>query len=238
MLTNLFYYGYYKPYMIKNNSSYSVSKSKKIFNYKKEAAKANSQAKENMFSFYLNKSLKDEVIKYASNISSDFNAIRDTSRFIINRMDTKSLTSSSNAEDFADGIEDFVNQYNNYCNFAEENERNSMALSGYRESIEYRIEENKNILSDLGITIDDKKRLNFNREVFENINEKTFNSYSENIKTMFEDVYNDTCEAMAMPLSQHMNFKNLDYYYNYMYSNREDNTFKIIESGMLVDILL
>ena len=81
-------------------------------------------------------------------------------------------------------------------------------------------------------------KLFFDENYFDSLSPKNI---SENIKELREfckSIYNDTCEIMTVPMEEHMNFKNLNYYYNYIFSNEKPNTVKIIETGMLVDIIL
>lgn len=234
MLTSLYYYGYYKPYIIKNSDSNNSLKN----NFNRKNAKTYSNKEDNKFSFFLNKSLKDEVIKYASNISKDFNGIKDTAKYASYMISSKNSTMEEKKKNVSDCVDEFVDKYNEYLDFAEANDKHSGALDDYANSIKYRINDNIDDLNTIGVTVDKNQRLNFDKEKFSNIKASQFNDVMGNIKEMYDDIYFDTCEIMSFPMSKHMNFKGLDYYYNYKYSSIEPNTFKIIEEGMLVDIAL
>jgi len=48
-------------------------------------------------------------------------------------------------------------------------------------------------------------------------------------------VYESTGDFLQLPLSEHMNFRNLKYYYNYKTGSISKDSFTIIESGMIVN---
>lgn len=239
MLTNLYYYDYYRPYILKNENLKSINRRNTTKSNEDTSSSYSSEANESTksFSFFLNKSLKNEIINYASTISKDFNSMKDTARFMSNKLNKNNLSDKENIEDISNGLDDFVNEYNEYLDFAEDNYENSNVLRDYAENVITMVSENKDYLAQIGININEDKKLTIDKTKFEkNINNIT--DISENIKKMYNDIYEDTCAVMNMPLSQHMNFKNLSYYYNYKYASIDYKTFNITDTGMLVDIRL
>lgn len=232
MLTSLYYYNYYRPYIIKNNSN-SIKN-----NLNRKDTKTFSNKEDNKFSFFLNKSLKNEVVQYASNISKDFNKIKDTSKYISYLIGSKNSNIDEKKKNLSSNISDFVKEYNEYLDFAEINDKHSGALDDYANSIKYHVNNNIDNLNLIGVTVNTDEKLSFNEEKIFNIKDSKFYDTIGNVKDLYNDIYFDTCEIMSFPMSKHMNFKGLDYYYNYKYASIEPNTFKIIEEGMLVDIML
>jgi len=237
MLTNLYYYDYYRPYILKNENNKLLKRKDFVkSNYKNLSSSNNSEKNLNSFSFFLNKSLKNEVINYASTVSREFNSIKDTARFMQNNLNDNSFEKKENANNIFYGMNDFVNQYNSYLEFADDNDQNSNILRSYADEIVDIVSKNKDELESIGIKMDDGGRLSIDEEIFGNID--AVKNVSDNIKNMYSDIYKNTCQAMNAPLSQHMNFKNLSYYYNYKYASIDYNSFDVMDTGMLVDIKL
>ena len=236
MPTNIFYYNYYKPYILKENNNI---KSTRRSSAKKEIAQSKkAKSGDNSYSYFLNKSIKRDLVSYATEISKNLNSIKDTSKYMVNRYSKNDLAKSDELNNFADGLEDFVNEINGFEVFYDKTSKESSALNGYKSILDTRIDENRQALYNIGVTKSKDDVLSFDREKFYSINK---NNYIDNIfecAEMFDDIYNDTCEVMRLPMTEHMNFKNLDYYYNYAYESKNKYSFKFIETGFMVDIKL
>ena len=239
MLTNLFYYDFYKPYIFKNEkittkhpATYQKAENKRGLN-KSENSEEQKNI-ENDFSFFLNKTFKSEIINYAETIS-----LKNSVKNIINKTANFQFNSNSKKEILSKELSDFKEKFNSYQEFSKKNYRHSPLLSEFSDSLNFRVENHERTLEKFGITFDEETSfLNFDKEFFDKLPLK---SISENLLDLYafsNEVYNDTCEIMTIPMENHMNFKNLDYYYNYIFANEKHNTVKIIESGMLVDICL
>ncbi|MCI8804494.1 MAG: hypothetical protein HFE59_01105 [Clostridiales bacterium] len=249
MLTNIFYYDFYKPYIFKNEkiaSKHPVNYPK-TENRKTSSFSGQSEENKNEYSFFLNKSFKNEIVNYAETISIDLNSIKNLAKNIINKTDSYFDTVKENLKS---ELKEFKKRYNTYTDFADKNYKHSPLLSNFSDSLKYRVESNYELLSKFGISyvggnVDADENLEseygklfFDENYFDSLSTKNI---SENIKELREfckSIYNDTCEIMTVPMEEHMNFKNLNYYYNYIFSNEKPNTVKIIETGMLVDIIL
>ncbi len=240
MLTNLFYYDFYKPYIFKNEkitSKYPKSNSDKSKN--SEARFLNDDKSENEYSFFLNKTFKKEIVNYAENISVDFNSIKNSVKNIINNVGGSYVNIDSKKEILKKELSELEEKYNSYKDFAENNYKNSSLLSEFSDNLKFCFEENSGVLAKFGMNYDNEAQtLYFDEEYFNSLNlskmGKNINELSEFCKT----VYDQTCEIMKVPMEEYMGFKNLSYYYNYIFSNENHNTVKIIETGMLVDISL
>lgn len=236
MLTNIFYYGYYKPYIVKDTNNTKAIKRTKA---KTEIAKSSSAKSGNSpYSYLLNKALKKDLVSFATDISSNLNSIKDTARFIVNRYTKKNVASEEEKNNFADGLEDFANEVNSFSAFYENSSKESTALAGFDSVLSGRLNSKRDSLEKLGLSIDEGGQLSFNRDKFDSIADENYIDSIFECAELFDSVYNDTCEVMQLPLSEHMNFKNLNYYYNYTYAPKDKNSFKFIETGLLVDIKL
>jgi hypothetical protein len=56
------------------------------------------------------------------------------------------------------------------------------------------------------------------------------------MKNLAEKVYKKTADFLDKPLSEHMSFRPLSYYYSYKFGAVTHNPFRLVESGMLVDL--
>lgn len=248
MLTNIFYYDFYKPYIFKNEkmTSKQYVNHQNTENKKTETSFENTEDSENEYSFFLNKSFKDEIVNYAENISMDLNSIKNSAKNIINKTHSY-FNIDSVKNNLKKELKDFEKRYNMYTDFADKNYKNSPLLSNFSDSLKYRVETNYDVLSKFGISyIEDtsdetdlkSKKLFFNESLFDSLSQKDVSDNIKNLREFCKTIYDDTCEIMTVPMEEHMNFKNLDYYYNYIFSNEKHNTVQIIETGMLVDISL
>jgi len=242
MLTNLFYYDFYKPFIFKNEkltSKYPAAykKSERSVDPKSRSDKFDDS--ENEYSFFLNKAFKNEIVDYAETISIDLNSIKNSVRNIINNTENLYMGFDSKKESLRDELREFVRKYNSYKDFAEKNYRQSPLLSDFSDSLRFRVENCNEVLSDFGIHFDDDKNdLLFDEDYYDSLYSQNVSDSISKIREFCEDIYNDACEIMTVPMEEHMNFKSLDFYYNYIFSNGNHNTVKIIETGMLVDISL
>lgn len=236
MLTNIFYYNYYRPYIVKETNS--AKKTARTSAKKEIAQSEQARSGDSAYSYLLNKSIKKEIVSYATDISRNLNSIKDTTRFIVNRYSKDNVLDNDEIENFADGLEDFVNEINGFKEFYDSTSKESHPLNGYNSMLNTRLDENKQNLSEVGVIKDNNNILSFDRDKFKSIENKKYIDNIFSCADLFNEIYNDTCEVMQLPMTEHMNFKNLDYYYNYAYEPTNKTAFKFIETGLLVDIKL
>ncbi len=240
MLTNLFYYDFYKPYIFKNEkitSKYPKSNIDKSKNSQSQQLKDSDQ--DNEYSFFLNKTFKKEIVNYAENISVDFNSIKNSVKNIVNNVNGSYFNFNSKKEALKKELSEFEKKYNSYKNFADNNYKNSSLLSEFSDNLKFRLEGNSEVLSKFGMNYDkETQTLYFDEEYFNSLSSDDAEKNIGSLKELCQSIYNETCEIMKVPMEEYMGFKNLSYYYNYIFSNEKHNTVKIIETGMLVDISL
>ncbi len=196
---------------------------------------------------YLNRSLKKDVVDFANNLSKSVLTVKDSSKYLLFKMDKFDDVE----EDFdSEGLEDADREstYDELNNFAKslnrssdflENQQQSQGIVNFSGKISELMGENADSLGKLGITKSSEDgKVTFDESVVQNLNSVDLISAVKNIKPMVKEIYNDSKHILESPLSNHMNFKGLTYYYNYKYPSIKQDTFKLIESGLVVDVLL
>lgn len=237
MLTNMYYCGYYKPFILDNKMKIKrADLLKKVYNSENtHSSSGKKDAAEQPFSFFLNKMIKEDVVKYASNVSSNINGLKDVARFMMSGSNRKRSMDKNN---YANGLEDFVESFNKFKDFSDSAQKNSNAMSSFVNQLLDTVDEYNIEISDIGISMDENNHLSFDREVFNSEEGNGYEKKSKYANLFFHEVYNEACDFLSMPMAEHMNFKSLDYYYNYTYSPKDKNAFNMIETGLVIDYLL
>ncbi len=237
MLTNFYYTNYYKPYLLTTKSS-SVSSAKKDEAIKEPSTSGFSYVSDR--TVLLNKSPVKNTVQYAAALSKGIVSLRGAAA---------SLT--RNAEDFFDisfeegkdeakawlteDLDAFAEAYNNLSDFSDKQHHSATLKDLMAKSKDFLAKITGS--SELLIS-DETGKLSVNKESLEarlNFDER---SVLEQVSQAGRSIMNSVKEFLQKPLSVHMDFKNPGYYYNYKIGSYSENTFGLIESGMLVDIRL
>lgn len=231
MLTSVYYYGYYKPYILNNRP--------KIGEGKKQQANEKVSNPANRETFVLNNSLKKEVVQYASGLSGTVNYLRETSRDVLQdifnyQRSSAEQGSENSKKELSDDLQDFVDAYNRNLNFSVKDD-NSKQLKFFVNDLAYDISISATALSTYGIKIGDDDRMTFDADYYNKLNNKNISEANKVNQALFKNIYDSTGEFLTMPLAEHLRFKNLGYYYNYKLGTMEKDSFKLIQSGMIVD---
>lgn len=235
MLTNIFYYGYYKPYIMK------TSEAGKSEPTKRERI-AERPATSNAFKILLNKTMKQEVREYARGVSDSVVSTKESSKNTVRDMTEFNKNAFKRSYDTAKmwiqyDLEEFASSYNDSTEFLSD-QKHSQSLRSFSERLTDNVQASAAQLEDLGLSMNNDGKLNFNVAKFNELSESRLNSAIGESINVFQEIYNDAGEILTEPLKEHMNFKNLGYYYNYKLGRMESDTFKMIESGMLVDLVV
>jgi hypothetical protein len=112
----------------------------------------------------------------------------------------------------------------------------SSEVSAFAKRVNYMVTSHMYTFGEFGVS-QNEGRLQFNREDFDKLTPSDMNrQIGENLR-LLRDIENVSQKMMSAPLADYMNFKGFDFYYNYSYGTNSD-TFRIIEAGMLVDVLV
>ncbi len=218
MISTMYYYNI-SPYM-----------SDKGINRKgKYTVKPNPYKSNKDITYFLNKSLNEDIKSYATDISKNLNTLKNIANNIYQKM-----YNGTSVEDMQESFEKFVSSYNGFAKFLKKNTGNSKGFEDLLEDTSDMIEENGEIFAKLGISMDEDGFLdisNFSKKDFKSIN-------MEDAKNFYQNFYDKLCNFMKQPMSNHMNFKDFSYYFTYAGDYNTNKSFKLIEQGLLVDICL
>ncbi len=240
MLTSIFYYNHYKPYIVRLSESTPVHSKIAVpfslydpFSYEKTATEATTP------SFMLNKSLKSDVVEYARGVSNGVLSIKNISNNVVINMEN--FNKNLHKKDYEaikewirEDISWFANNYNKGVNFLS-SQSHSPTLNEYANTLKIFISENSDLLLQIGLNVDKNGQISFNETTFKNLNQSSTTAAISEAIAIFQGIYNFSIDVLKEPLSEHMNFKNLNYYYNYKLGTMFSDTFKLIESGMIID---
>jgi len=233
MLTNIFYYQFYKPYILKTTASDKQPARPK----QGKIAEKNPTAES--FKVLLNKSLKQDVVEYARGVSSSVVGAKEASKHTVRDMTDFNKNIHKRGLDTAKkwirfDLEEFVDSYNASTEFLT-GQNHSQSLRGFAERMTDSVSVNLERLSQLGLSLGEDGKLALDTEKFNALSEGHVNvAIGETLNT-FRDIYSDSGGVLTEPLKEHMNFRSLGYYYNYKLGRMENDTFKIIEAGMIID---
>lgn len=210
-------------------SNIEKMRERKISSYR---AYSNSKSyKQSELTFFLNKALNNNVKSYVYELSANFNELKNISNSIYEK-----LYYNTYSEKLPDNIKTFTSTYNRFIGFLNENISNSPSFKGILDNVTNFINQNVSTLKKLGVKIqkngfldtDFEEDLEISRDLVED----------KNIQNFYNSLYNKLCDFMKEPLSNHMEFKEFSYYFNYSGDYNKNKSFKIIEQGLLVDIAL
>ena len=233
MLTNVYYYNIYRPYLIGTRDGGVLAPRKPFIAERKDSAEPLRQ------SFVLNKSLKDEIVSYAKNVSNGVTNLQTSSRTAARDMEGFNRRVfrdgfDSAREWLAEDIEDFKDSYNAASEFMQ-NQGTSPGLRIFSYEVADNLYYNRERLGLLGLSIFESGAVNFDRARFDGLPQEKINvAIGENIG-IFSGLQRQAGEFLTEPLAVHMRFKGLGYHYNYKLGKLELDGFDAIEAGLLVD---
>lgn len=220
MISTLHYYNSYKPFILDRQRA----RERKASPYKQTQGQ---KYKDTELTYFLNKSLNDNIKSYMFELSSNFNGLKNVANNIYEKM-YYGLSLDTLDENF----EKFTHTYNRFKGFLEENTENSGNFTNILEKTKDIINENVDILDNIGIDISENVFLKLRKDDYT----KNYNVEDGQIKKFYRNIYEKMCEFMSQPMSSHMEFKDFSYYFNYSGDYDKNNSFKLIEQGILVDI--
>ncbi len=232
MLTTMFYYGYYKPYIIREVAKPHPASFRHIV--KRPAPEQLKDA-----AYLMNKSRKTDIVQYAKGIYQSVTTVKDRARDVSTAMESFSQDVHKNGYEptqaqIARTLSQFASAYNEATAFLL-SQTHSSPLKNYGNTLSLNVEYNQNSLQNTGLQLTEDGTLTFDQDVLASYDQaKAKKVIGQNV-SLFQNIYNTATDVLRVPLSEHMNFKNLNYYYNYKFGSLKADTFKLIETGMLVD---
>jgi len=234
MLTNVYYYHIYRPYIIGNRGPDAVTQRKPLLTEKKAIAKQGGKK-----TYVLNKAFRDEFVSQAAGVSNGINGFKAELKRTINDMDNfEKRSRQENPESAKKGLANDLSSLTETYNKSSEFLKSQPYSAGLR-TFSYEINDSivyyKEDLSRLGLGLTENGKLLFNEPFFNKLSEKKVDSAIGKAKPIIDDLYKQTTDILSVPLADHLRIKNLNYHYNYKLGGLADEGFGLIESGMLID---
>ena len=233
MLTNAFYYNAYRPYIVgvKNRNDITVKRPRIAETTPKDKL-------DQGMMIVLNKSMKNEIIRYAQNVSGGVTNFKSAVRTLLKDMNNFTVNAMYEGYESATKMveKDLIavrEAYNNGTAFLTE-QKQSGELRAFSNLLRDRILQGQDRLDLLGVSIEDDK-IHFDSEVFRSMSPIELHSAIGANMPVFHSLHKTTTDVLTAPLSSHMHFRGLNYHYNYQLGKMVEDGFGIIESGMLVD---
>ena len=238
MLTNAFYYKLYRPYIVSNKDRNDI--------VRKKARITNTSPQDKLdrgMMIVLNKSLKNEIINYARNVSNGVTSFKSSVHMSLNDMGSFSLNVMYNGYESAissleDNLTNLTTSYNRSTTFLQRQQQ-SPDLRSFSQELRDRIFQGKDRLELLGFSFYEESEgnsyLNFDSGILRSLNHIEIHAaIGANIQ-LFHSLHQRTTAVLTAPLSHHMPFRGLSYHYNYQMGRMVEDGLNIIESGMIVD---
>ncbi|MDR3090902.1 MAG: hypothetical protein LBU36_01700 [Clostridiales bacterium] len=240
MITSVYYYGYYKPYILKNYGFRRIAEKDADAVRAMCTRPAPDYERER---FILNNSFKAEFVDYANGLSNAVNSLKDAARDMSSDIATfqdsvfqeaRSVSRASLALD----LEDFADSYNKSVSI-DSSRTAEQYFAYFAEDLRFAAVRNAENLAAYGLEVSPGgEEMIFNKKTFAALSSKSLYDASAKNEGFFSEMYDDSRRFLALPLAEHLVFKDLWYYYNYKLGTIEKDSFKYIQSGMIVDVLL
>jgi hypothetical protein len=215
MLTNVFYYSIYKPFIMQRHSDPKQSAKTVLERYSQ-----NSDSVDVKPQVTKNASIKRSVSSYVEAVCRNVIEMRDCAKYLSmnagmyysNVLNESIETSKQWAEE---DISMFVNAFNAAVAFGLTQEH-SPELARYADDLREIALYNKDALKEAGVSIHNNGMvMSFSAERIHSMNMLDFGHSTASAGNAAREIYGRTSELLQLPASAHMDFRQLSYYYNY-----------------------
>jgi hypothetical protein len=233
MLTNIYYYNFYKPYIISNHGTGGVTERRDRIAEKHRIPEQNEQ-------IILNKAQKTETVRYARNVSYSVNHFKLAVNGLMYNIDEYAQSRGEQRdralEHVTESLQQVSDTYNRGTRFMRE-QPHSPRLRTYSYELGDIFHHHRNSLERIGYTMPEgDTRINFDRAKLRSMPREEVQWAIATNMPAFNSLRRSATDVLREPLSEHMNFKGLGYYYNYKMGTIMEDGFGAIESGMLLNI--
>ncbi len=227
MLTNIYYYVHYIPYKI---GVYGDSITEKpIIKYHGEVV------------IFLNTAYKKDILRYAADISSNFNGlILSANNTLLDFYNFSIGRHIDNIEICRRYIESDMLDLSGYINFSLDfykEQTISRELKYFREEIVDFYSDNKKSFKNMGLFAK-SGRLSLDSEFLERLKSEHVVALSNENMDVIMEFSRLVGKYTKKPLTAHMNFRDFSCFYNYSttFKGRNYNPFQILDMGEMIDI--
>jgi len=231
MLTNLHYYGHYRRYASQTAKVREVPRTANWVTFGRKASPGKKLPKANIL---LNAAYKNETITYARSLSRNVVSLKDSAKMFVYDAMGKSYGDSF-WHWIEEDIDNFVTAYNGLRSIAARH-GHSLILTDFTAQMDSYTRLNRENILKLGVRINKERNLEFGGQVPTGLRSRDVRKSLGNVSEYFKQSYKSTAMLLEHPLTKHMNFRSLDFYYNYRLSDNGNNAFTLMENGILVDV--
>ena len=239
MLTSLHYFGHYRDFVLRNSSGSNSNFNRSLLNKEQVRESVISQSSGSQAStVHLNKSYDKRVLGYVEALGENIVKLKDAARMYINDVtnidfEHNDLLSFENHLRWLDeDLRTFTASFNALGGMAAQSPY-SIHLPHFTHSIRNITQRDEILLSHLGVVAADEGGLTYH-----GVGTSTTLGVAKSAVSMFKSAYETTREFLAHPMAHHLSFNELSYYYNYTIGNSPMDTFRLLESGLLIDRMI
>ena len=188
----------------------------------------------------LNKSLKEEIVSYARNVSFGVTHFKSSVRTALTNMGSFGLNAmyegyESAVEMMEEDLANIADTYNRGATFLRD-QKESADLRSFSYQLRDKIFQGRDRLGLLGFNVEDESStLHFDPSVLRSLSQIELHAAIGANMQVFRGLYQSTSEVLNTPLSSHIHFRGLSYHYNYQWGRMVEDGYGMIESGMIVD---
>ena len=231
MLTSMYYYNHYRNYLQRISGT---AKSPMARAWPADIIGPAAGRIAPGSSVQLNKAVSSRVVDYARDLSASVVGLKDAAKMFLYDMHlidrNGSIAFENHLQWVEEDLENFIRSYNSIQHI-NSNYGHSPELTHFAHYIRNFTEQSSHILSHLGVVTYHEHGLTYHG-MAATTNKET----AKQAVDTFKGAYNATRDFLIHPLAQHMEFKGLNYYYNYTIGGASETTFGLIGSGMLLDV--
>ncbi|MCL2168622.1 MAG: hypothetical protein FWB74_01190 [Defluviitaleaceae bacterium] len=241
MLTAIHYFGQYRDFALRASSGRNNNFNGALYSrrtHSKQTASAVSLNTVSTPTVQLNRAYSANVMNYIRLLGQNVVTMKDASRLFVSGSNSLEATGGVNFEGHLRWIDEdlrnFTNSYNNLDYLARRAElTRGSGIADFAHSIRTITQGHEPYLSHLGIITADDGGV-----MYHGIGTAATQEITRSAADAFRATYEASREFLANPMSAHLEFKNLNYYYSYTIGNTPQSAYLLVESGILVNRLI
>ncbi|MDR2166697.1 MAG: hypothetical protein LBE35_02445 [Clostridiales bacterium] len=237
MLTSIHYFSQYRDYVLRHSSGQNNNFNRALYDRgtNGQATILTSAPETSQISVHLNKAYNSRVLQYVRILGQNIVSLKDASRLFVQDSGNLDFTAGGNIG-FADhlrwieeDLRNFAVSYNN-LDYLSQRVSHSAGLADFTHSIRNITRGHEAYLTHLGIMAADEGGL-----VYHGIGNTATKEITRAAAEAFRATYEASRGFLEHPMTHHLEFRDLNYYYNYTIGNAPQDSFRLIESGLLID---
>ncbi len=241
MVTMMQYYTDYRPFIIKNykGANNKVSNTNKAEEDRQNNTITNNITKNDLSKQnIMNKSINNEVVTYMKDIATNVNLFKNGVNSLDSDIRYIKKYNSFDDEDEAiieEDVTKLTEGINNLRNIISRNKSKASVekLEEFQQKFSSIYDENKVLFEKLGVSYEDGEFIKT-----ETMDSEFFVENLDTYKEKMQDLKKATNEFTSTPMSSFIEFKTYKNYFNYSFRNKGLDSFKLIESGSLLNLAL